>query len=127
MGCRIYLSFIKFPRLAELKHTYVCLGCSPILLPVYYFVLIFTLNKIIYEAVGDVLPADTSCRINPQKECKLQNKSWAGGTKRFHSHIRKFVVVVVLAQCSLCGRENQEASGVVLSFWFGFVFKLSEG
>lgn len=61
-----------------------------------------------------MLPADTSCRINPQKGCKLQNKSWTGDSKRFHSHIRKFVVVVVLAQCSLCSRENQEASGVVL-------------
>lgn len=67
-----------------------------------------------------MLPADTSCRINPQKGCKLQSKSWAGGTKRFHSHISFF-----LAQCSVCSRENQEARGVVLSFWFGLVWFLN--
>lgn len=93
-------------------------GVVPIFLPlVYYFELIFEFRKIIYKAVGDILPADASFRTKPQKRCKLLSESWAGSTKCFHSHACFFSTV--LRGEGKCALGSVLGFGrVLVHFWF---------
>lgn len=77
LGCRIYLSFVKTPRLAEFKNTSFPLGCSPYApSPCLLLCTNLQILRIIYKAVGDLLPADASVRIKPEKGGKLLSESW---------------------------------------------------
>lgn len=82
----MYLSFVKTPRLAEFKNTSFPLGCSPYApSPSLLLCTNLQIHRIIYKAVGDLLPADASVRIKPEKGGKLLSESWV--SKCFHFHI----------------------------------------
>jgi len=92
-------------------------GVVPIFLPlVYYSVLILKFNKIIYKAVGDMLPADASFRFKSQKGCTLLSGCWTGGTKCFHIHICFFSTML-----EGFGGRPCWGGGVVFCFFFNFL------
>lgn len=108
MGCRIYLSFVKTPRLAEFKNTSFPLGCSPYApSPCLLLCTNLQIHRIIYKAVGDLLPADASVRIKPEKGDKLLSEFWV--SKRFNFHICFFSAMLGVG------------IGGVLGFW-GFFY-----
>lgn len=105
MGCRIYLSFVKTPRLAEFKNTSFPLGCSPYApSPCLLLCTNLQIHRIIYKAVGDLLPADASVRVKPEEGCELLSASWAGDSECLHFHTCFFSTMLGLGAggCPWC-------------------------